>query len=65
MKSKVGRPWESNFLGFTTTTRLKPKLKPSKASMKRFRDKAKKLFRIGRGRNLEKFIKDDLNYLSN
>ena len=58
-KSRVTRPWSSQFLGFSMTINKKPKLKPGHASLKRFRWKVKKLLRKGRGRNLVKFITYD------
>ncbi|MBI9018686.1 MAG: group II intron reverse transcriptase/maturase [Phycisphaerae bacterium] len=62
-KSKVDRPWKRSFLGYTVTTNKKAKLKPSKESIKRFKAKVKVLIRIGRGRNLARFIAQDLNPL--
>jgi RNA-directed DNA polymerase len=40
-----------------------PRLKPAKASVKRFKGKVRILFRKARGRNVEKFILNDLNPL--
>jgi RNA-directed DNA polymerase len=60
-KSAVGRPWNRDFLGYSFTADKQTKLKPSKRSIKRLRKKIKKKFREGRGRNLSKFIQQDLN----
>jgi len=60
-KSGIGRPWERDFLGYSFTVDKQTKLKPSKSSIKRFRQKIKQQFRLGRGRNLLRFIREDLN----
>jgi len=60
-KSAVGRPWERKFLGYSMTFHLKALLKVAPQSVKRIRMKLKDLFRVGRGRNLERFIREDLN----
>lgn len=60
-KSEVGRPWKRNFLGYSFTTHKSIQLKPSKESIKRLRTKVKGKFRQGKGRNLERFIREDLN----
>jgi RNA-directed DNA polymerase len=60
-KSAVDRPWERKFLGYSMTFHRKALLKVAPQSVKRFRLKLKELFRSGRGRNLERFIRDDLN----
>ena len=62
-KSAVDRPWKRGFLGYSVTCNLKTKLKPSCESVKRFKSKIKSLFRKGRGRNLARFITEDLNPL--
>ncbi|MEL7221202.1 MAG: group II intron reverse transcriptase/maturase [Bacteroidota bacterium] len=62
-KSAVGRPWNREFLGYSFTTDKAIKLKPSKTSLKRLKGKVKEKFRKGKGRNLGKFIRDDLNPL--
>jgi len=62
-KSAVGRPWNRDFLGYSFTTDKDIKLKPSKSSLKRLKGKVKEKFRKGRGRNLDKFIREDLNPL--
>jgi RNA-directed DNA polymerase len=60
-KSAIGRPWERDFLGYSFTVDKQTRLKPSKASIKRLRQKIKQKFRQGRGRNLPRFIQQDLN----
>ncbi len=58
-KSAVDRPWKRSFLGFTFLTDRR--LKVSKESIKRLKGKLKDHFRRGKGRNLGRFIKEDLN----
>lgn len=60
-KSAIGRPWERDFLGYSFTAEKQTRLKPSKSSIKRLREKIKEKFRQGKGRNLSKFIREDLN----
>ena len=53
-KSSVDRPWKRQFLGYTVTHHLKPKLKVSPKSMQRLKTKLRMMFRRGRGRNLSR-----------
>jgi len=62
-KSKVGRPWRRKFLGYTMTSGKNPRLRVHKSSVKRFKEKVKNAVRMGRGRNIQRFIEDDLNPL--
>lgn len=62
-KSAVDRPWNRVFLGYSLTTHHQARLKVAKESIRRLRQKAKILFRQGKGRNLERFISEDLNPL--
>ncbi|MEO1713437.1 MAG: group II intron reverse transcriptase/maturase [Bacteroidota bacterium] len=62
-KSAIGRPWSRDFLGYSFTTEMEIKLKPSKKSLKRLKQKIKKQLRKGKGRNLSKFIGEELNPL--
>lgn len=62
-KSAVDRPWRRSFLGYSVTCNKKTKLKPSKESVRRFKGKVKALLRRGRGRNLARFITENLNPL--
>ena len=60
-KSVVGRPWIRVFLGYSFTSHKAPKLRVPLKSVKRFRAHVKTLCRQGRGRNLMRFINEDLN----
>ncbi len=62
-KSAVDRPWKRKFLGYSMTFHLEPRLKAAPESVKRLRGKLKALFRQGRGRNLGRFIREDLTPL--
>jgi RNA-directed DNA polymerase len=62
-KSDIGRPWHRDFLGYSFTSQKEVKVKPSKSSIKRLKKKIKEKFRKGKGRNISKFIKEDLNPL--
>lgn len=62
-KSAIGRPWKRSLLGYSFTNNIVTKLKVSKQSIKRFRNKVKEQMRRGRGRNEQKFIAKDLNPL--
>lgn len=62
-KSAISRPWKRKFLGYTTTIEKKARLKIAKESVRRFRKAVKEIFRRGRGRNIGRFIKDELNPL--
>lgn len=60
-KSAVARPWKRVFLGYSFTFHKRSRIKVAAKSVKRFRTHLKHLFRQGRGRNLNRFIRDDLN----
>jgi len=60
-KSAVDKSSRRMFLGYSFTFHKEPRLRVPKESIQRFRMKCKQLFRQGRGRNLGKFIKEDLN----
>ena len=62
-KSRIARPWKRQFLGYSFTYHKAIKLKPSNASIKRFKNKVKARMRKGKGRNIEQFVKEDLNPL--
>lgn len=62
-KSRVDRPWNCKFLGYSMTVQRRPRLQAAVQSVERFKLKARQLFRQGRGRNLERFIMEDLNPL--
>ncbi len=59
----VGRPWERKFLGYSMTFHKQSRLKVAPASVTRLKGKLRSVFRWGRGRNLERFITEDLNTL--
>jgi len=60
-KSAVDRPWKRKFLGYSMTAHWEAKLTVAKQSVKRIQVKLKDIFRAGKGRNLERFIREDLN----
>ena len=60
-KSAVARPWQRKFLGYTFSWHRKARIRVAKASIKGFKSNLKELFRKGRGRNLRRFIQQDLN----
>jgi RNA-directed DNA polymerase len=57
-KSAVERPWKRKFLGYSMTWNFQPRLKVDKASLQRLCTKLKELFKQGRGRNVQRFIKE-------
>jgi RNA-directed DNA polymerase len=59
-KSKVDRPWNRKFLGYSMTFHMKPKLKVAETSVERLKAGVKKLFGSARGKNLDRFIKEEL-----
>lgn len=62
-KSAVDRAHRRVFLGYSFTHHKVPRLRVPRKSVQRFKAKAKILFRQGRGRNLGRFITEDLNPL--
>ena len=60
-KSAVGRPWERTFPGYSFTSHRNPGIRVPAKSVQRLRKNLKELFRMGRGRNLRRFIKETLN----
>jgi RNA-directed DNA polymerase len=60
-KSAVARPWQRKFLGYTFSWHRKARIRVAQASIKHFKSNLKELFQKGRGRNLERFIQQDLN----
>ena len=60
-KSAVDRPWKRKFLGYSMTSNREPRLKVAKESVQRLKSNLIKCFHRGRGRNLKRFIKEDLN----
>jgi len=61
-KSAVARPWKRSFLGFSSLKIWgKVRICIADKSWKRFRQKVIDLLRPGRGKNLERFIREVLN----
>lgn len=60
-KSAVARPWTRTFLGYSVTVHRQTKLRVSPESVKRLKGKLREHIRRGRGRNLKRFIEEDLN----
>jgi group II intron reverse transcriptase/maturase len=60
-KSAVDRPWKRTFLGFSFTHHRRPRIRIPKETLRRFRLNLKDLFRWGRGRNLGRFTRENLN----
>ncbi len=61
MKSAVARPPQRKFLGYSFTWHKQPRIRVPKETVKRLRIHLKGIFRRGKGRNLQKFITEDLN----
>jgi RNA-directed DNA polymerase len=62
-KSAVDRPVNRVFLGYSFTIQRDTKIRVPEKSCMKMRAKIKELFRVGRERNLERFIKETLNPL--
>ena len=60
-KSAVDRPWRRKFLGYSVTNQRASLLRVAPESVRRFRAKLRQCFRRGRGRNLRRFIREELN----
>lgn len=60
-KSAVDRPWKRKFLGYSMTSNRESRLKVAKESVQRLKSNLIKCFHRGRGRNLKRFIKEELN----
>jgi len=59
-KSVVSRPWKRTFLGYSFTANTNPKIRVPRGTVKRLRMKLERLFCIGRGRKLDRFIREYL-----
>jgi RNA-directed DNA polymerase len=57
-KSAVARLWERKFLGYSMTWHKQPRLKVAKSSVQRLKAKVRVIFREGRGRSLNRVIKE-------
>jgi RNA-directed DNA polymerase len=62
-KSAVARPWQRKFLGYSMTMHKQPRLKVAPASVHRLKTRLRMEIRRGRGRNLGRFITEDLRPL--
>lgn len=62
-KSAVDRTWNRKFLGYSMTWHETPRLKVAAESVERMKGKLRQLFRMGRGRNLKRFIQEDVSPL--
>jgi len=62
-KSAVDRPWKRTFLGYSMTFHRRPRLKVAAASIERLKGTLRQRFREGRGRNLGRFIQEELTPL--
>ena len=60
-KSAVARPWTRVFLGFTFSSHKKCKIYVPEKSIQKFCKNLKVEFRKGKGRNVQRFIKETLN----
>ena len=60
-KSAVARPWHRKFLGYSLSWHFKTRIRVAKRSIERLRGNLKVLFRKGKGRNIVRFIQEDLN----
>ena len=60
-KTAVARPWHRKFLGYSFSWHIKTRIRVAKQSIERLKSNLKALFRKGRGRNLGRFIQEDLN----
>ncbi len=57
-KSAVDRPWNRKFLGYLFTPHFRAKLKIAPASVRRFKQKLRDVFRRGRGRSVATVVAD-------
>ena len=57
-KSAVDRPWKRSFLSYSMTWHLKPRLSVAKKAVVRFKTNLKKIFRQGRGKNIQATVKE-------
>lgn len=60
-KSAVARAHQRKFLGYSFTWHEKPKIRVPEETVRRLRMYLKTIFSKGRGRNLQRFITEDLN----
>lgn len=62
-KSAVDRPWRRKFLGFSLSVEKVSRIRVAPGSVQRFQEKVRAKFREGRGRNLRRFLTEDLQPL--
>lgn len=62
-KSAVDRPWKRKFLGYSMTFHKQPRLKVAVETVRRLKAKLREIFRRGRGCNIGRLIREDLNPL--
>jgi RNA-directed DNA polymerase len=62
-KSAVDRPWKRKFLGFSLSVERVSRVRVAPQSVERFKGKLRTKFRKGRGRNLKRFLTEDLQPL--
>ena len=62
-KSAVDRPWRRKFLGFSLSFERVSRVRVAPESVERFKDNLRAKFRTGRGRNLQRFLTEDLQPL--
>jgi RNA-directed DNA polymerase len=60
-KSQVVRAHKTKFLGYSLTSSKEPKLRVPRQVIAKLKVKLRAIFRAGRGRNLKRFINEDLN----
>ena len=60
-KTAIDRPWKRKFLGYSMTMDRQPRLRASKQAIKRLKDTLRAIFRKGRGRNIARLVKEELN----
>jgi group II intron reverse transcriptase/maturase len=63
-KSAIGRPWERKYLGFTVTnSRTNPKIRIHWKTIKRFKERVRKITARRRGRSVEQVITELMEYI--
>jgi RNA-directed DNA polymerase len=62
-KSAVARPAHRIFLGYSFTLHKEPKIRVPSKTCEKLKEKLKHCFRMGRGQNVERFIRETLNPL--
>jgi RNA-directed DNA polymerase len=60
-KSAVARPHQRKFLGYSFTWHKQPRIRVPRESVKRLQTYLKTIFRRGKGRNLQRFVTEEVN----